>query len=113
MRQPTRKPIILLYFLTVLSVTTGFLIGYKLPLYSEAVNTEYPESKLSVILETIAENYVDSVNIQELNEWSIYYFVAQLDPHSYYFSANETEYYDYSEEPIERGGVNIYLAKKR
>jgi len=68
----------------------GFVLGFILSsLPSVRRNFSPGNDKLSVIIETIAEEYVDSLDIDEITELAIPHFVDELDPHSAYIPADE------------------------
>jgi carboxyl-terminal processing protease len=56
------------------------------------------QSKINEIINYIKEEYVDSVNVKELEEKTIQYLLQELDPHSYYIPAKDLQSMN---EPIE------------
>ncbi len=76
----------------------GILIGNKLSSFnnnnsiSENIKFDIPKAdKLSLILDYINKNYVDSVSIPEIEEKAIPEILKQLDPHSVYIPKQEME----------------------
>ncbi len=75
----------------------GILIGNKINslnknTLSDNINFNIPKAdKLSLILEYISQNYVDSVSIPEIEEKAIPEILKQLDPHSVYIPKKEME----------------------
>ncbi len=81
--------------LLALAVIIGLLAGFILfPRQSGNTNSIFPAnnyagSKVDDILQFIDQDYVDSVNIIEIEEAAIISMLEQLDPHSVYISADE------------------------
>jgi len=78
-RQPIWVPVAL-----ALAVLAGIFIGTKF-----ASNNKYVannDRKLNSILNLIAQDYVDTTNLNDLIEMSIPEILGNLDPHSTYFS---------------------------
>jgi carboxyl-terminal processing protease len=50
-----------------------------------------PKNKISVILDIINEDYVDTVNLKEITENAIVNIINELDPHSCYISGSELQ----------------------
>ncbi len=95
----------------------GILLGIKLAgvsVYNESILNLKPakSNKFSTILEYINQDYVDSVNNQELIEQSINEVLNDLDPHSQYFPADEfTMIHDELEGNFEGIGVEFRIVK--
>ncbi len=68
------------------AVVVGIFIGNRFSSRKYAVDND---RKLNTILNMIASEYVDTVNMDQLIEMSIPQILANLDPHTLYFSAEE------------------------
>lgn len=83
---------ILLPLVVAVSLVTGLLMGWYMPgkrtvhtLSGAAPATD----KISTIMSVINSKYVDSVNLQELEETAIPAILRKLDPHSVYIPARD------------------------
>lgn len=67
-------------------IIVGILIGiyYSSPHSNNIFITQTPTNKLNSILRIIDENYVDTVNMQNLVEEALPHIISELDPHSVY-----------------------------
>ena len=76
-------------FTGVFSATT-YWIGIK---HSEMLSSENSNnwSNIDIVLEHLANNYVDSLEIEKLSENSINNILKDLDPHSSYIPANQRQ----------------------
>lgn len=74
-----------------LSIVIGIFIGIRFSGVNSVRNIFQGGNKFDAILQYISEAYVDSVNTQELIEKSLPGLIAELDPHSTYFTAKEME----------------------
>jgi carboxyl-terminal processing protease len=86
------KRIVSLPVFIALALAIGVLIGIYLP----GKNTAPPNStirskndKISAVIRIIEESYVDSVNLNELEEAAIPAMLKKLDPHSIYIPAKD------------------------
>ena len=84
-QKSTRQPIWLPLAIAV-AVVVGIFIGSHF-----AANKPVAENdrKLNAILNLIAQDYVDTTNLHDLIEMSIPEILANLDPHTSYFSAED------------------------
>ena len=80
-RQPIWLPLVI-----ALAMVVGIIIGSRF-----ASNKPVAENdrKLNAILNLIAQDYVDTVNLHDLIELSIPKILSSLDPHTNYFSAED------------------------
>ena len=74
-----------------LGVVLGLFIGSKFSVFNSTRSLFRGGSKVDAVLQYINEAYVDSVNTQELIEKALPGLIAELDPHSVYFSAKDME----------------------
>ena len=81
-----KKILVLLPLAIAVSIVIGILIGNR---FSNQKFISDNDRKLNTILNIIKEEYVDTVNINDLVEQSIPKILANLDPHSYYIPASE------------------------
>lgn len=72
-----------------ITLASGILIGYLLQLNTSRSFSGSNDSKISQIMNYVAENYVDSISLKELQEKAITGMLEKLDPHSAYISAEE------------------------
>ncbi|MCQ2169220.1 MAG: S41 family peptidase, partial [Bacteroidales bacterium] len=85
------------YFITivVLSVLLGVmgtLVCQKVNQRTRRIKTEYRDwRKLNLVLQTVDENYVDSVDREQVTDAAIAAALAKLDPHSVYMPPVELE----------------------
>lgn len=87
-----KKSAIYLPFLLALMLALGILIGSRLskgPATESFHGNSGNNSKLGLILQFIENDYVDSVNQNELEKNAINGMLEKLDPHSQYVSAEE------------------------
>lgn len=84
---------ILYPILLAVTAILGIKIGEMLTQYKLQVATpiEYRNGKLDYIFNLIRDQYVDDVNIQELEEKAIPKIMAGLDPHSGYIPASNLQ----------------------
>ncbi len=73
-----------LAFLGMVLVITSALLGARIDKALSTDNTYEELGKYSDVLNLVQKNYVDKVNIGELNEAAIIGLLAKLDPHSVY-----------------------------
>ncbi len=66
-------------------------------------------NKLNEVITYIEQEYVDSVSREQINDKVISYILQELDPHSYYLSAEETKRMN---EPLEGGfdGIGVQFS---
>ena len=84
MKQKSARQPIWIPLAIALAVVVGIFIGSRF-----ASNKPVAENdrKLNAILQLIANDYVDTTNLQDLIEMSIPKILSNLDPHTNYFSA--------------------------
>ena len=68
------------------SVVVGIMIGHS---FSGSRHVADNDRKLNTLLNLIADDYVDTVNLDQLIEMSIPQILANLDPHTTYFTAED------------------------
>ena len=84
-----KLPIWLAIAISVIAFVAGFLIDHH---YSSSWSRhDVSDSKVKAILDLINEQYVDTVNFDELMEKSIPLILRGLDPHTSYFDARDTK----------------------
>lgn len=79
-------------FSFVIALTIGVIVGYFIS--GKSFNRKLfmtPNSKISVILDIINQDYVDPVNMKDLTESAINNIIRELDPHSNYISEKELQ----------------------
>ncbi|MBQ0115308.1 MAG: S41 family peptidase [Bacteroidales bacterium] len=69
-----------------IAVIVGICIGNRFTSRNYAADND---RKLNNILNLIADNYIDTINLEDLIEMSIPQILSNLDPHTTYFSAEE------------------------
>ena len=77
-----------------LMVAGGILFGYLLSVNTvnkPSVFSDYEFNKLDQVLNYLENNYVDSLNRKDIEEKAIEEILADLDPHSFYIPASETQ----------------------
>ena len=72
-----------------IALTVGLMIGFFLQKYTTSGSHGSGDSKISQIMDYVKENYVDTVNLKDLQEKAITGMLEKLDPHSAYISAEE------------------------
>ena len=80
-RQPIWIPLAI-----AMAIVVGIFYGSR---FSSNNNVAENDRKLNAILNLIAQDYVDTTNLQDLIEMSIPEILSNLDPHTSYFSAEE------------------------
>ena len=73
-----------LAFLGMVLVLSSALLGARIEKAFSVDNTMEEMQKYSDVLNLVQKNYVDKVNITELNEAAIIGLLSKLDPHSVY-----------------------------
>lgn len=87
-----KKIQIFLPVIICISIIAGIIIGGLVnPIRSNYITINPKKDKLNMIIDYVDAEYVDKVNIQELEELAIPKFLEALDPHTVYFSAAETK----------------------
>lgn len=81
-----KNPLIWIPLIIAISVVIGILIGNR---FSNKKYISDNDRKLNTILNIIGDDYVDTVNINNLIELSIPKILENLDPHSSYIPASE------------------------
>lgn len=74
-------------------MVAGMVIGYKLRKDTAGANaflSSYHSSPLAQILDIIDKNYVDNINTDSLQSYTINKLLSRLDPHSVYIPAAQT-----------------------
>ena len=84
-QQSSRQPIWLPLAIAV-AVVVGLFIGNRISPNNYAVDSDH---KINAILNLIAQDYVDTTNLNDLVEMSIPEILSNLDPHTTYISAEE------------------------
>ncbi|MBR1882748.1 MAG: S41 family peptidase [Muribaculaceae bacterium] len=86
MTQPAhnRQAFLWLPLLIAIAAVAGFMMGSRFPSKKYAADND---RKLNSILNLIADDYVDTVNLDSLIELSIPQILSNLDPHTTYFTA--------------------------
>lgn len=69
----------------------GMYIGYRLAKQHGTIVFTAPSTRIDTIIRIIAAKYMDSVDMQELADATIHTLLAQLDPHTRYIPARETQ----------------------
>lgn len=72
----------------------GIFLGYLISLKTQDKSTvfnSYKYNKIDDVLDYVEDNYVDSINREDLENIAIEELLADLDPHSYYIPAEETQ----------------------
>ncbi|GAB4208299.1 MAG: S41 family peptidase [Bacteroidia bacterium] len=87
---------ILLIVIFAIVIISALLVGYKTGITESARNgkpisiyNNEEDDKISLILNYVKDNYVDSVNPKELENQAITALLEQLDPHSDFIPAEE------------------------
>ena len=100
MKTQNKRSVTLLPLLLALFLVGGMLIGNMLSRISKLDRFQiHPKTnKISAVIDYIVQEYVDSVNREEMIELTIPEILKNLDPHSIYIPANELQQYN---EPLE------------
>ena len=92
MKEQKNSPLIWMPIAIAIAVVAGILIGENLTGVrsgaSRFLGTDH-DRKLNTILNLVAEDYVDTIDIDELIEVSIPDILANLDPHTVYIPAKD------------------------
>lgn len=106
----SRTRAVLLPLLLGVALAAGFLLGARLggtgvggPALFDARRNN-PGTKLQRVLDLVEQQYVDTVQEGKLVDDVLQYMLQQLDPHSYYISAEELSA---AEEPLEGSFMGI------
>jgi carboxyl-terminal processing protease len=94
MDKRNRRIVIWLPVLLVVAITAGMFLGIKLQNRKQAVNRTMfvnAANKVSMIMNLIERNYVDTVNPKKLVEAAIPEILKQLDPHTVYIPAKDMQ----------------------
>lgn len=107
---------LLVFVLAMFAFLAGILIGVSGDVHTNVVlPSEYPgnrDRKISEVLNLIQTQYVDSISLEKLNNLTIHSLVENLDPHSSYLEAIETERANESIEGVFEGiGVEFTLLR--
>jgi carboxyl-terminal processing protease len=86
MKSTSKQSLIWLPLAIAISVIVGIVVGNRFT--NQKYSSDY-DRKLNTILNLIADDYVDTVNIHDLIEMSIPQILSNLDPHTTYFSAKD------------------------
>lgn len=86
-----RRLPVLLPLIVGISIAIGILLGSRLgsKLNKEADNNSY--EKIKAVLNYVQENYVDTVDPEKLTDLTLVEMLQHLDPHSDYFTAEQTK----------------------
>jgi len=91
-QQNRQRPPISRWIMLFLFLLAGVFLGKRIEQRQQNVmkiDAERKLSKLELIVEQVQENYVDTVDVYELIENTLPLFMAELDPHSVYISAED------------------------
>ncbi len=72
-----------------IALAIGLMIGFFIHEFTNVNHSNGGDSKISQIMDYVKENYVDTVNLKDLQEKAITGMLEKLDPHSAYISADE------------------------
>jgi carboxyl-terminal processing protease len=81
-------------FIIAIVLVGGIFLGYLIGMSSidkPSVFNKYEYNKIEDVLDYIESNYVDSIGRADIEEKAIAELLADLDPHSYYIPAEETQ----------------------
>lgn len=81
-----KQPTTWLPLAIAISIVIGIFFGSRFS--GQKLNADY-DRKLNMILNLISDDYVDTMNINDLVELTIPEILKNLDPHTTYFSASE------------------------
>ena len=84
---------IVLPLIIAVSIVTGIVISKILNKNNNSQNIliSQPKDKLNIVVDYVANEYVDKVDRNHLAEMAIPKFLEALDPHTLYFSAEEAK----------------------
>ncbi|MCX6310615.1 MAG: S41 family peptidase [Bacteroidetes bacterium] len=86
-----RRLIVLLPLIIGVSIAAGVLLGSRIGHKSNDDSDENSFGKIKAVLSYVQANYVDSVNAEKLTDLTLEEMLQHLDPHSDYFTAEETK----------------------
>ena len=86
-KKPTYQPLWIPVVLAT-AVIVGMFFGLRFPNNNKVAEND---RKLNAILNLIAQNYVDTTNLNDLIELSIPEILGYLDPHTTYFTAEDLQ----------------------
>ena len=86
-KKPTSQPLWIPVVLAA-AVIVGMFFGLRFPNNNKVAEND---RKLNAILNLIAQNYVDTTNLNDLIELSIPEILGYLDPHTTYFTAEDLQ----------------------
>ncbi|MBR2084140.1 MAG: S41 family peptidase [Muribaculaceae bacterium] len=86
-KKPTYQPLWIPVVLAA-AVIVGMFFGLRFPNNNKVAEND---RKLNAILNFIAQNYVDTTNLNDLIELSIPEILGYLDPHTTYFTAEDLQ----------------------
>jgi carboxyl-terminal processing protease len=103
-----KKYFIILPIVFALLIVLGIFIGYYFS-FSDTANdsaTRKRSSKLDKLITYVKNRYVDTVNVDQLEEKALSTFMQNLDPHSAYITAKEAKAMN---EPLQGnfGGIGV------
>lgn len=87
-------------FLSLLILAIGILIGFLVALRSTntllgtiygGLNQQQGENKITTLLKTLDNLYVDTIDINKIDDAAVAYALMQLDPHSSYIPKEDME----------------------
>ncbi|CAN5358990.1 S41 family peptidase [soil metagenome] len=78
-------------FIIGLALGGGVLIGAKLGNHDREENGSASFSKINSVLNYVQANYVDTINPEKLTDITLVEMLQHLDPHSDYFTAEQTK----------------------
>ena len=89
------KYTIILPLVIVVTFIGGMLVNnhfyLKISLLGSDIQKNITTNKIGAIMNMISTSYVDSVNVDSLEEKAINYLIKELDPHTDYLTAKEME----------------------
>jgi len=83
-----KRIVTLLPLICGLMLGLGVLLGSRM---SKGNDASSPFSKIKAVLNYVQQNYVDSVNADDLTDKTLVSMLQNLDPHSDYFTAEEAK----------------------
>ena len=87
-----KKNTIFLFVIVLLSVSIGYLFGSKNHIIIPLLNPSHPSiDKLNRLMTYLTRDYVDKINVDSLVRIVIEDIVDELDPHSVYIPAIQSE----------------------
>ena len=79
------------FVLILIAMVLGVLIGLMFASHSKSPSDGTLEGKVSEVMRLVEDEYVDAVDADSVSERIVAAILSELDPHSTYLSARETE----------------------